>query len=169
MTMRPRLRKLVLTLHVATSVGWIGALAAYLVLDVTATSGEDVATVRAAYGAMEMVARYAIVPLAFASLVIGVLNALGTGWGLFRHYWVVVSLALTVLATAVLMSEIRTVAYLAETAAGIADPRTLPGTLVHSVGGLLVLLAVMTLSIYKPRGLTRYGWRKQQQARQTPA
>jgi hypothetical protein len=157
MTMRPRLRKLVLTLHVATSVGWIGALAAYLVLDVTATSGEDVATVRAAYGAMEMVARYAIVPLAFASLVIGVLNALGTGWGLFRHYWVVVSLALTVLATAVLMSEIRTVAYLAETAAGIADPRTLPGTLVHSVGGLLVLLAVMTLSIYKPRGLTRYG------------
>jgi hypothetical protein len=166
MTMPPRWRKFVLTLHIVTSVGWIGALAAYLVLDIAATSGGDVAMVRAAYGAMEMVARYAIVPLAFAALLIGILNALGTPWGLFRHYWVAMSLVLTVFATAVLMSEIRTIGYLAETAAGIADPRTLPGTLVHSVGGLLVLLVIMTLSIYKPRGMTRYGWRKQQQERQ---
>jgi len=31
----------------------------------------------------------------------------------------------------------------------------------HSVGGTVVLLVVTTLNIAKPRGLTRYGWRRQ--------
>ncbi len=169
MIMPPRLRKLVLTTHVATSVGWIGALAAYLILDIAAVSSGDIATVRSVYRAMELIALGAILPLAFAALLTGIANALATPWGLFRHYWVVVSLVLTTFAIAVLMSETQTIASLAETAAATADPRTLPGTLVHSGGGLLVLLVIMTLSIYKPRGLTRYGWRKQRQARQTPA
>jgi hypothetical protein len=37
----------------------------------------------------------------------------------------------------------------------------LNGDLFHSVGGLLVLLIPLVLNIYKPRGLTRYGWRRQ--------
>ena len=32
----------------------------------------------------------------------------------------------------------------------------------HAAGGLLVLLVTATLSVYKPHGMTRYGWRKQQ-------
>jgi hypothetical protein len=44
-----------------------------------------------------------------------------------------------------------------------ADPRELSSTLVHSVGGLLILLTTAVLSVFKPRGLTRYGWRKQQE------
>jgi hypothetical protein len=31
----------------------------------------------------------------------------------------------------------------------------------HAVGGLLVLFVPLALSLYKPRGVTRYGWRKQ--------
>lgn len=44
-----------------------------------------------------------------------------------------------------------------------ADPRELPGTLVHSIGGLIVLLTTTVLSVFRPRGLTRYGWRKQRE------
>ena len=32
-------------------------------------------------------------------------------------------------------------------------------------GGLLVLLVITVLNVYKPRGLTPYGWRKQEESR----
>ncbi|MCO1658543.1 DUF2269 domain-containing protein [Pseudonocardia humida] len=162
MTMPPRLRKAVLTAHVTTSVGWMGAVAAYLALDITAVTGDDVPAVRSAYLAMETTAWYAIAPLALAAVLIGVVNALGTPWGLFRHHWVVAKLLLTLVATAVLLVQTRTISALARAATTSADPRELPGSMVHSVGGLVVLLAVVVLSIYKPRGLTRYGRRRQQ-------
>ena len=44
-------------------------------------------------------------------------------------------------------------------------PLAVPGTLPHSVGGLLVLLVIQVLNVYKPKGLTPYGWRKQQERR----
>lgn len=163
--MPPRLRKVVLTAHVTTSVGWLGAVVAYIALDVTTVTSQDVQTVRGAYIAMELAVRYAIVPLALASVLIGILNALGTPWGLFRHYWVLVKLLLAVVATIVLLQELQSVSYLADLATSSADPRGLSNTLVHSGGGLLILLTTAILSVFKPKGLTRYGWRKQQQRR----
>ena len=55
----------------------------------------------------------------------------------------------------------------AETTFSSADLRGLRASLVlpHAVGGLVVLLLTTTLSIYKPRGMTRYGWRKEQERR----
>ncbi|WP_117210782.1 DUF2269 domain-containing protein [Allorhizocola rhizosphaerae] len=153
MIMPPRLRKAILTLHVTTSVGWLGAVLAYLALDVTTVASDDVTAVRGAYIAMGVIVRGAIVPLALAAVLIGIVNALGTTWGLVRHYWVVAKLVLTVIAALVLLSEARTVAYLADLAVLTPDPRTLPSTLPHSVGGLLVLLTTVVLSVYKPRGL----------------
>ncbi|GAB3930301.1 hypothetical protein GCM10029976_031800 [Kribbella albertanoniae] len=159
--MSPRLRKVVLTAHVATSVGWLGSVVAYLALDVTAATSQDVDAVRGAYSAMALVAMYVVVPLALASVVIGIVNALGTPWGLIRHYWVLAKLLLTLIATAVLLIETQTVRYLGETAASAADPRQLPGTLPHSIGGLTMLLVILILSVFKPQGLTRYEWRRQ--------
>lgn len=161
--MPPRIRKAVLTAHIATSVGWLGAVLAYLVLDVTATTSQDFQTLRAVYPAMDLIVRYVIVPLALASVLIGVVNALGTPWGLFRHYWVLSKFLLTLGATAVLLIESQTVSALAEQATSSAGPRDLPGTLPHSVGGFLVLLTTTILSVIKPRGLTRYGWRRQRE------
>jgi hypothetical protein len=165
MTMRSGVRKAVLVTHVSTSVGWLGAVSAYLALDLTAVISQDIQTVRSAYVAMEVIALYAVVPLALASVTIGVVNALGTTWGLFRYYWVLVKLLLTLVATTVLMLELQTISTLAQTAGSGADPRGLPGSLPHSVGGLLVLLLITVISVYKPRGLTRYGWRRQQEQR----
>ncbi|MFD7447059.1 hypothetical protein [Streptomyces sp. NPDC059909] len=163
--MPPRLRKIVLTTHVVTSVGWLGAVLAYLVLGITAVTSQDIPEVRGAYAAMEVTVLYAIVPLALASVLIGIVNALGTSWGLFQHYWVLVKLLLTVFAATVLLIETQTVSHLAEMARSSANSRELPGTLLHSVGGLVVLLIITILSMFKPRGVTRYGWRKQNEHR----
>lgn len=166
MSISPGGRRLILSLHLAVSVGWIGAVAAYLALDVATVATDDPAILRAAYVGMEIIVRSVIVPLAIASLISGIVISLWTRWGLFRHYWVVTSLLLTVLATAVLLSETRTVRALADIA---VDPSTTPeklaslnSTVVHSIGGMLVLGTILMINVFKPRGMTRYGWRKQQ-------
>lgn len=169
LVMSPRVRKFALALHLTVSIGWVGAAAAYLTLDVTTLTSQDVATLRASYLSMATIARSIIVPLAFASLFTGVVVSVGTKWGLFRHYWVLISFVVTVLATVVLLIEMRTINALAATAGdpgtSVTALRALPSTLVHSGGGTLVLLVVLVLNIYKPKGLTRYGWRKLQGAR----
>jgi len=169
MTMSPGLRKVALAAHLTVSVGWIGAVAAYMALDVAAATSQDAQTLRAAYLAMEVMARSVIVPLAFASLLTGLVMSVGTKWGLFRHYWVLISLLLTVVATVVLLVETQTIGYFADIAADPTtsgdDLRSLGTTLVHSVGGTVVLLVILVLNLYKPRGMTRYGWRKQHEQR----
>jgi hypothetical protein len=163
------LRKFALAVHLTGSVGWVGAVAAYIPFDVATVTSRDGQALRAAYLAMESIARSVIVPLALASLITGLIVSLGTKWGLFRHYWVLISLVLTTLATVVLLVETRTIGALADMAADPTmsgeDLRALPSTLGHSVGGTVVLLVVLVLNIYKPRGMTRYGWRKEQHRR----
>ena len=167
MTMAPGLRKLVLTVHLTSSLGWIGAVVAYLALGVSAATSRDAQTVRAAWIAMELTGWYAIVPLAVASLLTGLAMSLGTPWGLFRHYWVLITLALTILATVVLLLHMPTVSSLADVARGAdgADLGGLGGDLFHAGGGLLVLLVIAVLNVYKPRGMTRYGQRKRRERR----
>ncbi len=167
MTMPHGLRKFALTLHLIASVGWIGAVVAYLALGVAAVSSDEMQTVRAAWLAMELIGWFAIVPLALGALLTGLVMSLGTPWGLFRHYWVLITLALTIVATSVLLLHMPTVSTLANVARDAAgpDPGGLGGDLVHAVGGLLVLLVITVLNVYKPRGLTPYGWRKQHDRR----
>lgn len=165
MVMSSGVRKLALAVHLTLSVGWIGAVAGYMTLDVAAATSRDAQTLRAAYIGMGVIARYAIVPLAIASLLTGLVMSLGTKWGLFRHYWVLISLLMTTIATVVLLLEMRTISHFAEIAARPTTTgdtlRSLGGTLLHSIGGTVVLVVVLVLNIYKPQGMTRYGWRKQ--------
>ena len=170
MTMTPRLRKFALTAHVSSSVGLLGAIAGFLALAVAGLTSQDAQMVRAAYLAMELTAWFVIVPLAFASLLTGLVQSLGTTWGLFRHYWVLAALFLTVLATIVLLLKMTLIGYVAGVAAeatlSSADLRAARTELVvHAAAGLLVLLVPAALSVYKPRGMTRYGWRKRHEWR----
>jgi hypothetical protein len=166
MTMGPRLRKVVLTMHVVSAVGWIGAVAAYLVLALAALTSDSVETVRAAFIAMELL-YFALVPLAAVALLTGLAQALGTNWGLLRHYWVLAKFVLTVIAFTVMVLNLDKVSAHADHV--VHSPAAdLPGAahdLQHAVGGLVILLLAAILGLYKPRGLTRYGRRKKEQLR----
>lgn len=85
--MTPALRKLALTAHVVCAVGWIGAVAAFLALALAGLVSADAQAARAMYLAMDLTGWYVIVPLCLASLATGLVQALGTPWGLVRHYW----------------------------------------------------------------------------------
>ena len=166
MIMGARLRKFALTAHVACSVGSLGAIAGFLALAIVGLTNQDAPIVRAAYLAMDLTAWFVIVPMVLAALLTGLVQALGTTWGLFRHYWVLVKLLLTVLVGVVLLLQLELIGYLADIAAETtlldADLRALrTSPVLHAAGGLLVLLVPLVLSLYKPRGMTRYGWRKQ--------
>ncbi|MGH8958996.1 MAG: DUF2269 domain-containing protein [Acidimicrobiia bacterium] len=152
--------------HLTVSVGWIGAILGYLGLGITALRSASVSTVRSAWIGMEVIGWFVIVPLAMTSLLTGLLISLGTRWGLFRHYWVLISFALTLFSAVILILHMPTVSELAnaaQTAEGAAL-RALGGDLAHPSIGLAILLCVQVLNVYKPRGLTRYGWRRQQEA-----
>src|SRR5712664_2246197 len=103
MTMTLGLRKLALTAHVTFSVGMLGSIAAFLALAVAGLASQDAQMVRADYLAMGLIARFVIVPLALAALLTGLIQSLGTPWGLFRHWWVLMKLLLTVFAIVVLL------------------------------------------------------------------
>lgn len=161
--MSPRLRKLALAVHLTVSVGWIGTVAAYLALGAAAATHENARTARGAWIAMELIGWYVTVPLAVTALLTGLVMALGTRWGLFRHYWVLISFALTLFATVVLILHMPTVsadADVARTAEGAALDR-LGGDLLHPAIGLGVLLVIQVLNVYKPTGLTPFGQREQ--------
>ena len=162
--MRARARKAVLSAHLTVSVGWIGTVVAYLGLGVAAANSEDGEAIRAAWIGMELIGWYVIVPLAFASLLSGLVLALGSKWGLFRHYWVAISFFLTTFCVVVLVLHMPTVSATADFARGTsgADLEALGGDLSHPGIGLVILLFIQMLNLYKPPGLTRYGWRKQQ-------
>ena len=165
--MRPGVRKLALSIHLTFSVGWIGAVVAYLGLGVAAVKSSDIETVRAAWTAMEIIGWYVIVPLAVLSLLTGLVMALGTKWGLFRHYWVAISFVLTLFSTAVLILHMPTVTSTVDIVleAEGAALEALGGDLFHPAVGLVILLFVQVLNLYKPPGLTRYGWRRSQVAK----
>lgn len=170
MTLRRRVRKLILIVHLTVSVGWIGAVGAYIPFDITAATSQDSETLRTAYIAMALIASNVLVPLALATVSTGLVISLGTRWGLLQHYWVLISFLLTVAATVVLwLQTTGAISYFAAVATdpttSAADVQTLGNTLGHSLGGTVVLLMILVLNVYKPSGLTRYGWRKQHEQR----
>jgi hypothetical protein len=166
MMLTPRLRRFALTLHVTSTVGWLGAVGAFLALALAGLNSQDMQTVRAAYVATDVITWFVIVPLAFASLTTGLVVSLGTSWGLFQHYWVVVKFMLTILATVLLLLHTRPIGILAAatrqtTFAGVDIGRLQIQLVGDAVAALVALLVNVTLSVYKPRGLTAYGRHKQ--------
>lgn len=168
MNMSPGLRKLALIAHVTFSVGWLGAVLAFLPLSIAGLTSQDALLVRGSYLAMDLTTWYVIVPLCLASLLSGVISSLGTRWGLFQYYWVLSKLVITVLATIVLLVHTQPISFLAgaaaKTALFSADANLKKSQLqmvIASTAALVVLLVLTAMSVYKPRGMTGYGRRKQ--------
>jgi hypothetical protein len=161
----PFWRKLSLTAHVMSSVGWLGSVASFLALALVGLKTSDAQIVRSAYIATESVTWLVIVPLAFGSLVTGLLVSLTTPWGLFRHYWVLVKLILSVLATTLLLVHTRPIGVLADAALGTAfdGPHVSSMQLqlvIDAAAAIAALMVNVILSVFKPQGMTAYGWRK---------
>ncbi len=157
MTMTPRLSKAMLTSHITFSAGWIGAVAVFLVLAITGLTSEDNQLVRSSLIAMKLSAWFVIVPFCLTSLFTGVVQAVGTKWGLFKYYWIVVKLFLTVASTILLLLHMQPINYLA----GVTSDSSFSTSqhteqlidLISKAGAaILVLVAITTISIYKPWG-----------------
>lgn len=117
---------------------------------------------QAAYIAMDLTCWFVILPLSLVSPVTGVMQSLGTAWGLFRHYWIVVKFAVTIPCTVILIVHMVPTGKLAAAAAhGALEGGALSGLRMQLIGdsaaAVFVLLVMTGLSMYKPRGLTAIG------------
>lgn len=150
-----------LTVHLTTSVAWLGAVIAFLGLALAGWRAVDPPAMQAAYLSMETITWFAIVPLALASPVSGMVQALQTPWGLLKHHWVLIKLLITVVATLILLVHLRPIGHLAD---AVRDATLVHGPLegmrlqmVADAAAAIVALSIATvLSIFKPRGLTPF-------------
>jgi hypothetical protein len=160
---RVPLRKVGLGVHVIASVGWMGGVAAFTAVAFLARAGSEPAALAAAGEALAVIGWAVVVPLAAAAIVSGIAQSLATEWGLARHYWLVFKLIATGLATLMLLLHMGAVTRLATVEAGTVPVGQLLAIRAQlgfdAAGGLVVLLAIAMLSFFKPRGLTRRGWR----------
>ncbi len=152
MRLAPRWRKAVLTVHVVTAVGWLGVDLVLLTFGVAGLNGADPGVV---YPAQSLIGRVLFAPLSVLVWLVGVVNAVGTPWGLLRHRWVLVKLLLT---TAMLGLVLFLLLPALTEAGDLADdlPRRDRITMVvaPSVSSTLLLFATV-LSTYKPWGRVR--------------
>jgi hypothetical protein len=163
------LRKLVLTVHVVVSVGWIGIEAGLLALGLTGLYTRDPEVLRAVYVAAGLFGGIFVVPVSMGTLVTGVLLSVGTPWGLVRHYWVLAKFVLTVALVAsgililnrILKEAAVRVSEVPLSTLTSVDLGALRFQIIASVGvALLLLITATTLSVYKPWGRTWFGRRK---------
>lgn len=175
--MKPPLRKLTLTAHITFSIGWLGAVAAFLAISIAGLMSHDPDSVRGAYLSMDLISRFVIIPMCFAALATGLIEALGTPWGLFRYYWVALKFGLTILATLLLlMHQFKAIARGAKYVKGATASQLfalsfapLKSELVQkSALAIVLLLGITILGIYKPWGLTFYGRRVLHERTNTP-
>ena len=155
--MTPRLSKAMLTSHITFSVGWLGAVVVFLVLAITGLTSQDNQLARASLIAMKLSAWFVIVPFCLTSLFTGIVQALWTKWGLFKHYWIIVKLFLTVGSTVLLLLHMQPISYFASAATETSFSNSQhAGQIINLISkagaAILVLLAITTISIYKPWG-----------------
>ena len=166
----PSVRRGLLVLHVASSVGWLGAVVVSTMLALTALVSSDLDVVRAVWLVMPVIGWTTLLPLSLLSLATGVVQSLGTRRGLFRHYWVLIKLALNLLAALVLLLYLETLDQFAAAArAGtVFSQGGSPGDaspLIHGTGALALLLVALVLSVFKPAGVTPWWARRAGQER----
>jgi hypothetical protein len=149
----PRWRNALLSLHIISTVGVLGADLVILTLALAGLSGTDPLAV---YPAAELIGTRIVAPLAVASLVTGVLLALTTGWGLFTYWWTTVKLGIGLALTAAVYLALLPAPRSAATAAMAGERTSSAGLLViaPAAASTLLVLAVV-LGVFKPRRRVR--------------
>ncbi len=164
-SLSPRRKKAVLAAHIVVSVGLLGIYAAMLLLGAVAATTPDPETSSAAYRSMGVL-RGTVPPGAVGVLATGVVLALGTSWGLFKHRWVVVKLALTLAALPVSILVVFPAVRQAIDATSRAAPLAVPDSggaplvLIAASGAIVLMLGAATvIAVYKPWGTIARGRR----------
>lgn len=140
-------RKLLVVLHVLTSVSGVGAALSVLLLLVGAASTEDTAGQDTALWLAERGEYYVGIPLLTLALLVGILAALYSPWGLLRHTWVLKKLVLTLANLAL------PVFVIGPRISRVADEPLAAWLVFGGIGAQLLLFVLATgLSIYKPKG-----------------
>jgi hypothetical protein len=160
-------RRLLITLHVALSVGWLGASMVMLTLAITARASQSGGPARSAYWAMHLLADVLLIPLSLSVLLIGLAVAATSPWGLLRHRWVLVKLIATCAAVtlSLLALPVMTgIAYRDATWHALGAERDAGTRLVIASSiSVALYLSLTTISILKPWGPTARGRRSARQ------
>ncbi|MFE6621190.1 DUF2269 domain-containing protein [Streptomyces sp. NPDC057740] len=154
------LRRAALVVHVIASAGWLGLTVGLLALAVAAVTTGSAVTVEASVRAMKLFADWLLLPVAFLTLVSGLVLALGTQWGLARYRWVYVKFWLTLATTAATAFALRP--GLGANVAAVAAGGPLPdatGLMMGPIVSLSAYVFMTVISVLKPWGPTRRGRR----------
>ena len=90
----PRLRNLVLTVHIIVSVGLLGDSAGFLAVAIRHVASDDPLFQEHTRDLLGMFALSFGIPLSFLALLTGIALGIGTRWGVFQYPWVIAKLAL---------------------------------------------------------------------------
>jgi hypothetical protein len=161
-----RWRKLLLVLHIAGGVGWMGLDVGLLVLAMTGLTTQSGQIAVAVYTAFGILVPPAVLTLSLLMLVTGLMQGLWTKWGLLKYWWVIVKLVVGLVLTAlVLFVLVPAVEGLPAHVAGMRDGggqavRAALGNapvqlMFPPVVSFLSLAFALVLSVYKPWGRIR--------------
>ncbi len=152
LTLSASWRKLLLSLHVATTVSILGTDLVLLTLGIASLGGANPRTI---YPAAHLASAWLVAPLAVLSLGTGLLLGLLTQWGVFRYWWVTIKLVITIVLTAIVLFVLvpRLGIVAAEVTASDPGPLSegsrLPLVIAPALASSLLLLNVV-LAIFKP-------------------
>ncbi|MEU6914855.1 DUF2269 domain-containing protein [Streptomyces olindensis] len=161
-----RTRRAVLVVHVTASASWLGLTLGLLALGTTAATTGSAVTVEASVRAMKLFADWLLLPVAFLTLLSGLVLSLGTAWGLARHRWVWTKFWLTLATTTATVFALRPGVNAAVTAVAAGGPLPDAGDVLFGpVVSLSAYVFMTVISVLKPWGLTRRGKRLRTPAR----
>ncbi|MFF7046281.1 DUF2269 family protein [Streptomyces massasporeus] len=164
---KPRLnrrsRRAALVVHVTVSACWLGLTLGLLALGITAATTGSPATVEASVRAMKLFADWLLLPVAFLTLLSGLLLSLGTKWGLARYRWVYTKFWLTLATTTATVFALRPGVNSAVTAVAAGGPLPDAGDVLFGpVVSLSAYIFMAVISVLKPWGKTGRGRKRSQ-------
>ena len=165
-------RKLTLTIHIITALGWIGVDFVLFVFAVTGMTSDDPTTLAMCYRAIDLFAVVLLLPLGLLSLASGLLLGWGSKYGSLRYRWVFWKLVLNLVLTTLVVVLLRPA--VSDAADAVAGPTaTLNDRLDQAQSNLIfpptvsitALTLATVLAVYKPWGRTKYGRRRLEEER----
>lgn len=142
----------------AASASWLGLTLGLLALGTTAATTGSAVAVEASVRAMKLFADWLLLPVAFLTLLSGLVLSLGTVWGLARHRWVVTKFWLTLATTTATVFALRPGVDAAVAAVGAGQPLPDAGDVLFGpVVSLTAYVFMTAISVLKPWGPTRRG------------